>query len=202
MKTGILSLLLVLPLLAQADEAPTFGVAFGHVLEHRLHVGFFQDAPYDPADYPFSNATAPMWNAIGAMSNHVEEAIAMIPSVVTNDLQRDLFLHMAGHAGTNAFLRVWEGLLDIAETNPIVVLPELVDSFNSGATTPMEGYVVFHYDMPEIQSLLVRTRNLFSTNSAARVRYDETISGATREAALSYAAESGAGLPFGAGQDP
>ncbi len=198
MKRFLLSLLFLPAMFAVADGTPDFSVLFEDVVESRLDVGFFQDAPYNPADYPNTPTNALVRDAITAMSNHVDSAIAMIPSVVTNNLRRNVFLLMAGHAGTNAFLRVWDAILCIAETNSAIVSPNQVNLFSSGATTPLEGYVVFHYDDPSVQALLGRTRNLFPTNTAMRIWYDETISGTTKVESLLYATESGNGLPFGA----
>ena len=198
--TRILPFLLLCAAAHAAEMA--FGMVFDDIIEHRHDIGFFHDAPYNPTDYSSSNTNTPMWNAISAISNHVDEAIAMVPSFATNALRRDVFLHMAGHAGTNAFLHVWECLIDIAETNSAIVSPEEIDRFRSGVTTPLEGYAVFHYDAPTIRSLLVRTRNLFPTNGVMWMRYEEILSGSAKAETLTYADESGSGLPFGAGQYP
>ena len=180
---------------AKAENEAPFRLLFDAVVEERLDLDFFHDCPYAPSLYVRTPANAQMWNAIDSMSNHVGDAVSILPDIVTNDLRRNIFLNMAGHAGTNAFLRVWEGLLDIAETNAITVSPQQIDDFNSAAASPLENFPVFFYDIPTVQSLLTRTRNLFPSQSEEWDWYNKTITGVTKAEFLLYAEESGEGLP-------
>lgn len=135
-------------------------------------------------------------SVISSMSNQVDEAVSMIPEVITNGLQRELFFHMAGHAGTNVFLRVWDDLLDIAETNAVAIPPATIDSFCTAGTTPLDCYVVFFHEISEIHLLLERTRDLFPSNSQRRVWYERTLSGAVESEMRTYLIDSGEGLPW------
>ena len=136
-----------------------------------------------------------MRTAFSSMSNHVDEAVAMLPVVLTNDFQRELFLHMTGHAGTNAFFRVWDGLLGIAETNAVLCPPTLIDNYWSQGTTPLDQYVIFFYDLPVCQSLLMRTRNLLPEGTERRSYLDSVLSGAAATESRAYLIDSGEGLP-------
>lgn len=195
-KRSILPILLLLPVMGLSDDTPSFDELFSNVVNRRLDLCFFQDAPYNPSDYQLTTTNAPVWAAISVMSNRVGDAVAHLPSILTNDLQRDAFLLMAGHAGTNAFFQVWNGLLDIAETNNVAVSPETIDSFCLAATTPLDCYVVFFHAEPSVHSLLERTRDLFPTNSEKRTWYDRTLSGAVETELRTYLMDSGTGLPW------
>lgn len=134
--------------------------------------------------------------AIVSMSNCVEEATAMIPSVLTNDLSREVFLAMAGHAGTNVFLRVWGRLLDVAETNTVAVSPDQVHRFQFGAATPLANFAVFRYNDPAVSSLVTRTQALFPTNSQTRAWYETVLSGAAGDSLREYYSDVGQTLPW------
>lgn len=134
-------------------------------------------------------------STISAMSNCVEQAVSMIPEIITNGLHREIFLHMSGYAGTNVFFRIWDELLDISETNSSAFTPAMVDEFRSAATTPLYEYVTFHYDLPVCQTLLSRTRDLFPTNDPRHSFLVDVISGEEKRRSVDYYLDSGEGLP-------
>ena len=195
MKRKLIVLFLATIISSKAEKEAPFRLLFDAVVEERLDLAFFHDCPYAPSLYLRTPANAQMWNAIDSMSNHVDDAVLILPYIVTNDLRRNIFLNMAGHAGTNAFLRVWDGVLDMAETNALAVSPQQIDDFNSAAASPLENYPVFFYDLPMVQSLLTRTRNLFPSQSEEWDWYNKTLTGVTKAEFLIYAEESGEGLP-------
>ena len=196
MKTALASLWILFPCLSLADGETNFTAHFESVVERRLDVDFFQDGPYFPFVYSGTDDANRMLETIHSMSNHLDEALSMLPIVLTNDVRRNAFLTMAGHAGTNVFLRVWDGLLDIAETNGVAVSPETVDDYCLAATTPLDCYIVFFHAVPEVHGLLERTRDLFPSNSQKRAWYDRTLSGAVEAEFRDYLIDSGEGLPW------
>ena len=196
MKKNISLLLCLFVFLLKADEPSDFRPMFETFMEHRWYVRAFPDAPFIPQ--VFSNAVVripQVMETIQAMSNHVDEAVAMLPTVLTNDLQREVFFNMAGYAGTNTLFQVWNGLLDIAETNATLCPASNVEWFWTASTTPLEDYVVFKYDMAISQTLLTRTRNLFSPESNAYQFLNTVLSGEERERKSAYLIDSGEGLP-------
>ena len=196
MKKTISLLLCLFVFLLKADEPAVFRPMFETFMEHRWYVRAFPDAPFIPE--VFSNAVVKIpqiMETIQAMSNHVDEAVAMLPTVLTNDLQREVFFDMAGYAGTNAFFRVWEGLLDIAETNAVICPATLVDTYWDQGTTPLDQYVIFFYNIPISQTLLTRTRNLFPEESDRKTFLNNVISGQEAVESRAYYIDSGLGLP-------
>ena len=196
MKTLPILLLSLLLCLSFADGETNFASRFEVIISRRLDVDFFQDGPYYPFVYSGTDDANYLLETIHSMSNNVEEAVIMLPTVLTNEVQRNAFLTMAGHAGTNVFLRVWDELLDIAETNAVAVPPATIDSFCTAGTTPLDCYVVFFHEIPEIHLLLERTRDLFPSNSQRWVWYDRTQSGAVESEMRTYLIDSGEGLPW------
>ena len=169
---------------------------FTEIVDDRLDIRFFQDGPYCPDIYARGGDATRMLEAFSSMSNNVEEALSMLPTVLTNDIQRNAFLTMSAHSGTNVFLRVWDKLLDVAETNVVIVPPATVDSFCLAGTTPLDCYVVFFYADPQVHVLLERTRDLFPSNSQKRGWYDRTLSGEVESEMRTYLIDSGEGLPW------
>lgn len=196
MKTALASLWILFPCLSLADGETNFTAHFNSVVERRLDVDFFQDGPYFPFVYSGTDDANRMLETIHSMSNHLDEALTMLPIVLTNDCRRNAFLTMAGHAGTNAFFRVWNELLDIAETNGVTVSPEMVDDYCLAASTPLDCYIVFFHAVPEVHGLLERTRDLFPSNSQRRAWYDRTLSGEVESEIRTYLIDSGEGLPW------
>ena len=184
----------VLPLLA--DSNSVFEAQFDGIVGDRLDLRFFHDGPYCPDIYSRKAGAERMLTAFSSMSNNVDEAVSMIPSVLTNDVRRNAFLSMAGHSGTNVFFRVWEALLDIAETNAVAASPALIDDFRCAATTPLYEYATFHFDLPVCQVLLARTRDLFSTNDPRHIFLVDVISGEEKRRSTEYYLTSGEGLPW------
>ncbi len=181
---------------APAENADGFAAHFNAIVDDRLYIRFFQDGPYCSDIYTRKAGAERMLTAFASMSNNVDEAVSMLPIVLTNDVRRNAFLTMAGHSGTNVFLRVWDGLLDIAETNGVAVSPETVDDYCLGVATPLDCYVVFFHAVPEVHGLLERTRDLFPSNSQKRAWYDRTLSGAVEAEFRDYLIDSGEGLPW------
>lgn len=184
----------VLPLTADSNTA--FKVQFDGIIEDRLDVRFFQDGPYCPDIYSRKSGAERMLAAFSSMSNSMDEAVSMIPSVLTNDVRRKAFLSMAGHSGTNVFFRVWAALLDIAETNAVAASPALIDDFRCAATTPLYEYATFHFDLPVCQVLLARTRDLFPTNDPRHLFLVDVISGEEKRRSIEYYLTTGEGLPW------
>ena len=172
-----------------------FPAAFGHLVENRENLWLFTDVLQERGFTWRNLQEDAVQAAFSSMSNHVDEAVAMLPVVLTNDFQRELFLHMPGHAGTNALLRIWDSLLNISETNSVLCPPVLVDSFWCQRTTPLDQYVIFFYDLPVCQSLLIRTRNLLPEGTERRSYLDSVLSGAAATESRAYFIDSGEGLP-------
>ena len=182
--------------LGRALETSRFLRQFDGIVGDRLDLRFFHDGPYCPDIYSRKAGEERMLTAFSSMSNNVDEAVSMIPSVLTNDVRRNAFLSMAGHSGTNVFFRVWEALLDIAETNAVAASPALIDDFRCAATTPLYEYATFHFDLPVCQVLLARTRDLFSTNDPRHLFLVDVISGEEKRRSTEYYLTSGEGLPW------
>lgn len=187
--------------LASANEATSFRSLFLSISTNSLEFGLGEESVQEWGLENGSWTRNPeqsgiMLAAISAMSNHVEAAVSMIPEVVTNGIQRELFLHMAGYAGTNAFLCIWDGCLNICETNPVSCPPSIIEGFWNAPTTPLEHYSIFYHNLPICQSLLTRTRDLFPTNAPNYSFFGEVLSGAKETELRDYLIGSGEGLPW------
>ena len=180
---------------AKSDMMPVFRPLFDSIISNHREMRLFAGDIHEWGFYDDVVAKGQMQTAFAALSNHVEEAVAMLPTVLTNDLQREVFLHMTGYAGTNAFFQVWDGLLDIAETNAVLCPPILIDDYWGQGTTPLDQYVIFFYELPVCQSLLMRTRNLIPEGTERRSYLDTVLSGAAATESRAYLIDSGEGLP-------
>lgn len=193
--------ILVASFCAIADDPPDFRTRFLRVATNAVEFGLYEA---NIREWGLENGSWTrnaeqgeiVFSVLSDMSNRVDEAVSMISEVVTNGVQKEILLHMAGHAGTNAFLRVWDGLLDIAETNIVAVSPETVDDYCLASTTPLDCYVVFFHDEPSVHTLLERTRDLFPSNSQKRGWYDRALSGEVESEMRTYLIDSGEGLPW------
>ena len=195
-QSGIIVLLSLLSVTCGTAQTNSFHTAFDVILSYEDAFRLDPDAIAEWGLDSGTIATNQMQAAIASMSNCVEEATAMIPSVLTNDVSREVFLAMAGHAGTNVFLRVWERLLDVAETNSAAVSPDQVHRFQFGAATPLANFAVFRYSDPGISSLVARTQALFPTNSQTRTWYGTVLSGVAGDSLRAYFTEVGQPLPW------
>ena len=195
MKKLIFPLVLVLSLMTSMSAESVFQPQFDSIIENQLYARLLSDGPGDWGFQLDTASTNQMIQALVAMSNHVDEAVAMLPTVLTNDLRREVFFNMAGYAGTNTLFQLWNGLLDIAETNATLCPASNVEWFWAASTTPLEDYVVFNYNISISQSLLTRTRNLFSPASDAYQFLNTVLSGEERERKRAYLIDSGERLP-------
>lgn len=195
MKRFITMSITILPFLAQAGGEATFQPLFDSVVENRLYPTILRDAPGDWLFQLDTASTNQMCQALAALSNHVDEAVAMLPTVLTNDVRREVFFKMSGYAGTNVLFQVWNGLLEIAETNAVLCPATYVEWFWDAPTTPLEDYVLFRYDLPISQSLLARTRNLFSSGSDSYRFLNGVLSGDERSRKIEFLTDSGETLP-------
>ena len=201
MKTVIAIFTLILTSVsAFADESMVFRPLFMRIATNSAEFGMYENSI---REWGLENGS---WrrnpeqsemvrSTISAMSNCIEQAVCMIPEVITNGLCREIFLHMSGYAGTNVFFRIWDELLDISETNSSAFTPAMIDDFWSGATTPLYEYVTFHYDLPVCQTLLSRTRDLFPTNDPRHSFLVNVISGEEKRRSIDYYLNSGEELP-------
>lgn len=186
---------------AFANEAAGFRPLFMSISTNSAEFGLFENSVREWGLENGSWTRNPgqsgiVFSAISAMSNHVEEAVSMIPDVVTNGTQREIFFHMAGYAGTNAFLRIWDGCLSLCETNPAACPRSVIEGFWNASTTPLEYYAIFFHDLPVCRSLLTRTRDLFPPNVPRHSFFGEVLSGAKKAELGDYLRDSGEGLPW------
>lgn len=195
MKKQIITLAFALFALTNIKADSIFQPLFNSVVENRLYSRFLMDGPGNWSFQLDTASTDPVFQTLVAMSNHVDEAVAMLPTVLTNDLRREIFFKMSGYAGTNVLFRVWDGLLDIAETNSTLCSASYVEWFWAAPTTPLEDYVLFRYNLPESQNLLTRTRNLFPTGSESYLFLNGVLSGDERSSKISFLNDSGEALP-------
>ena len=125
---------------------------------------------------------APFTNAVATISNHWQEALADFDFFATNAERRLLFRHVVGFSGTNAFIGVWNGLIDLHALDERKFDKEYIRKVRVAAATPLEDYVFLNYQIPAISNCLLRSRALYSvTNSDMQAYFDEIFSGYRKE---------------------
>ena len=141
---------------------------------HYSQIEFVKDWGFAPQSY----SAAPFTNAVHAVSNHWQEAMADWDYYATNAERRLLFRQIAGFAGTNAFIGIWNALLDISEVDMERCPKEFIRNLRVAASTPLENYVFLHYQLPSISNCLVRSQTLYSTtNTVMREYFNDIFSG-------------------------
>ena len=131
---------------------------------------------------PKSYMSAPFINAVEAISNHWQEALADWGFFATNEEHRLLFRHLVGFAGTNAFIGVWNRLIDLHEADARQCAAKYIREVRTAASTPLEDYVFLNYQIPAISNSLIRSRALYSaTNADMQVYFDEIFTGYRKE---------------------
>ena len=141
--------------------------------------------PYGDMDYirewGFSRriyAAVPFTNAVAAVSNHWQEAMADWDYFATNAEQRLLFRNIVGFSGTNAFFGVWDALMDIHTNAPAKCPLAYIDDFSVPPATPLEEYVFLNYSLPAVSNRLARFRAFYpSTDQEMQEYFDEIMSG-------------------------
>ena len=118
-----------------------------------------------------------MTNAYMALSNNWQYAMNDWTFYSTNAVARQFFVNLCGFAGTNTLIGVWNRMLDINATNANACPPMLILRLHNAPSSPLEEYVVLHYDNPAISNCLLRTRLMHPQGTAWCQFYDEVLSG-------------------------
>ena len=83
--------------------------------------------------------------------------------------------HLAGFAGTNAWMGIWNALLDIHETDTNRCPIGFISAIHSPPGSPLEHFAHKHYTLPSISNLLLRTQALYPTNNLEETEYFRSI---------------------------
>lgn len=147
-------------------------------------VSFCAESDMDDArsinEWGFSFAvrrTSTFTNACAVVLNNWQYAMDDWAYYATNSEARLFFKNLCGFAGTNTLIGVWNRMLDISSANTNACTPMTVMELHDAPATPLEDFVMLHYDNPTISNCLMRTRLLFPAGSDERSYYDMVLSG-------------------------
>ena len=124
---------------------------------------------------PATCAAAPFTNAISAVSTNWQSIIANWDYYGTNSEMVILIPHLAGFAGTNAWIGIWSSLMDIYEADASKCPIGFIAEIHSPAGSPLEYFAHKNYTLPVISNLLRRTQALYSSDDLQKVEYFHSI---------------------------
>lgn len=123
---------------------------------------------------PFASASA-------AISNNWCEILSDWDYYATNETARMLIQRAMCHSGTNAFIGIWCGLLDINAEDENKCPPETIFKFAFPSSPPLYQYQTFNYNVPIISNCLYRTSLLFTNDANYSSLFSNVISGLSKE---------------------
>ena len=125
--------------------------------------------------------SSPLTGAIAAVSNHWSDIIADWDFYLTNGTARMLLENVVCHAGTNAYLNIWSGLLEICTTNSDKCPPAVIERFAFPSAHPLYQYAQLNYQIPAVSNCLYRT-SLLLTNDVQDIQlFNRILSGQEKE---------------------
>ena len=96
----------------------------------------------------------PLVGAIAAVSNHWSEIISDWDFYATNKTARMLLGNVICYSGTNAYLGIWSGLLEICVTNNEKCPPSVIEQFAFHSVPPLYQYAQMNYQIPTVSNCL------------------------------------------------
>lgn len=128
-----------------------------------------------------SLGSSPLIGAIAAVSNHWSDIIADWDYYSTNGTARMLLGNVICHSGTNAYLSIWSGLLEICATNNAKCPPAVIEQFAFPSAFPLYQYAQLNYQIPAVSNCLYRT-SLLLTNDVQDIQlFNRILSGQEKE---------------------
>ena len=123
----------------------------------------------------------PFLSASEAISNNWCEMLSDWDFYATNETARMLLERVMCHSGTNAYIGIWCGLLDINAANENKCPPETIFKFAFPSSSPLYQYPILNYDVPIISNCLYRTSLLFTNDANYSCLFSNVISGLSKE---------------------
>ena len=128
--------------------------------------------------HAFSPATrndAPFMDAVSVVSNSWQLLIADWGYYGTNSEMAIMIPHLAGFAGTNAWIGIWTSILDIHDANASICPVRFISEVQKPAGTPLEHFAHKNYSLPVISNLLLRTWAVYPKDDLSQSNYFSSI---------------------------